>query len=113
MAYIASNIEEGKMRLGLQECMQHGLLTVLPVEHVKRGHVAAQFSFTATVQPDVTYKITNADVPLPFVHSKWNLPADLAQFVTSPMASNVRVVKPARDVVLSADLVDEDTMDQD
>lgn len=83
-----------KQRLGFQECVKHGLYHGVPVMEAKRGDVTAQFKFTVAISGarSEAVRITNAGLPLPYVHSSMELPVELQTL----MKVSAKVVKAAR-----------------
>jgi len=64
--------DEKKGRLGIVECVNHGLVTPYPVLYEKPGEYVAQFQFTALLLPTQTDKITSYP-RLPFVKSQYSI----------------------------------------
>lgn len=55
--------EVSKARLGIPECVQHGLLTMYPSLHEKVGSVVAHFKCTVLLLPSGTVRVTGLDLP--------------------------------------------------
>jgi len=64
--------DEKKGRLGIVECVNHGLVSPYPVLYEKQGESVAQFQFTALLLPTQTDKITSYP-RLPFVKSQYSI----------------------------------------
>lgn len=64
--------DEKKGRLGIVECVNHGLVSPYPVLYEKQGEYVAQFQFTALLLPTQTDKITSYP-RLPFVKSQYSI----------------------------------------
>ena len=100
---------DAKQRLGFQECLQNQLFHGYPVFEGKRGDTIVQFKSTIVLQSSATspepLRITNSGLALPFVHSAFELPAELQEL----MKVSAKVVKP---VQLEAHFV-ESNMDVD
>jgi hypothetical protein len=58
-----------KAKLGLQECVSHGLLTPYPSMHDHSGTVA-HFKCTVLLLPSGTTRVTGLDLPAYFTTSK-------------------------------------------
>jgi len=71
MAFNARALSEPKLRLGLVECVRHGLLVAYPVLYERPEAVVAQFKFTALILPSGIQKL--ASVPLPYVTSEFSV----------------------------------------
>ena len=50
--------DEGKGRLGIKECAEHGLVTPYDVLYEKEGEVTAQLKFAVLLLPNGTSKVT-------------------------------------------------------
>lgn len=81
--------EETSNQFGVKECLEHNLLTALPAYSSKSGSAVCHFKFTAVVQDTQTVRITNAGLPLPYVHSEYSLPAPLAAALESTQSRTV------------------------
>jgi len=64
--------DEKKGRLGIVECVNHGLVSPYPVLYEKPGEYVAQFQFTALILPSQTDRITSYP-RLPFVKSQYSI----------------------------------------
>jgi len=71
MAFNARTLSDAKLRLGLVECVRHGLLVAYPVLYERPEAVVAQFKFTALILPSGIQKL--ASVPLPYVTSAYSI----------------------------------------
>lgn len=60
--------DEKRAKLGIKECINHGLVDPYPVLYEKEGEFVAQFKFTAILKSKETVKLTSH--PLPFVQSQ-------------------------------------------
>jgi curved DNA binding protein len=74
--------KESEARLGVKECLTHGLVGAYPVLFEKEGAVVAQFRFTVLLLPGGSQKVTGLDLP-DFVRSERKLPADLEELRNS------------------------------
>ena len=74
--------KESEARLGVTECLKHGLVGAYPVLFEKEGAVVAQFRFTVLLLPGGTQKVTGLELP-EFVRSERRLPADLEELRAS------------------------------
>ena len=63
--------DEKKSRMGIIECVKHGLYQPYPVYYEKDGEFIAQFKFTVLVLPSSIQKLVAA--PLPFVTSEYSI----------------------------------------
>jgi len=61
-------LDEKQGRLGIVECLNHGLVVPYPVLYEKQGEFVAQFKFTALIQPNGTIMPITTNKP-PFVKS--------------------------------------------
>lgn len=77
------SISDTQCRLGLLECTQNDLLLGSPVRGGRRSDFIAVFKYTAIIGVDETTRMTGNNLPLPFVHSEYQLPAPLSASVTA------------------------------
>ncbi|ESQ45333.1 hypothetical protein EUTSA_v10010435mg [Eutrema salsugineum] len=59
MPFTARSLEEKRARLGLVECLNHGLLQPYPVLYEKPGDFVAQIKFTVLLMPNGSDRITS------------------------------------------------------
>ncbi|KAK9127431.1 hypothetical protein Syun_016228 [Stephania yunnanensis] len=59
MPFTARALEEKRARLGLVECVNHGLLQPYPVLHEKAGDLVAHIKFTVLLMPNGSDRITS------------------------------------------------------
>ncbi|CAN8254725.1 unnamed protein product [Cochlearia groenlandica] len=59
MPFTARSLEEKRARLGLVECVNHGLLHPYPVLYEKPGDFVAQIKFTVLLMPNGSDRITS------------------------------------------------------
>jgi len=69
--------DEKEAKLGVTECLKHGVLGAYPVLFEREGAVVAQFRFTVLLLPGGSQKVTGLDLPA-FVGTDKKLPDDLA-----------------------------------
>lgn len=64
MAFTLRSFKDNTMtaRLGIKECVEHGVLAPFEVHAEKRGVAAAQFKFTVLLMPNGNLKITGLDI---------------------------------------------------
>lgn len=55
--------EETQAKMGVQECVAHGLLTPYPCLHEKAGEKVAHFKCTVLLLPSGTSRVTGLDMP--------------------------------------------------
>jgi curved DNA binding protein len=72
---------DSRSRMGLKECSDNGLVKILPIFQTCKGSVSAGFSLTAMVLDSRTQRISNSNIPVPYVHSKYSLPPHLAEML--------------------------------
>uniref|UniRef100_A0A7S1GJQ7 Proliferation-associated protein 2G4 n=1 Tax=Cyclophora tenuis TaxID=216820 RepID=A0A7S1GJQ7_CYCTE len=59
--------DEKQAKMGIQECMTHGLVTPYPSLHEKTGEHVAHFKCTVLLLPSGTSRVTGLDLPTYFV----------------------------------------------
>eukprot|EP00899_Mesostigma_viride_P003280 jgi/Mesvir1/12953/Mv05966-RA.1 len=69
MPFSTRALEDKRARLGLVECVAHGLLTPYPVLFEKPGEVTAHFKFTVLLMPNGQDKVTGLAAPVQEVQS--------------------------------------------
>ena len=66
MLFSLSGLEDGgaggRVKLGLADCLNHGLLSAYPVTYEKPGELVAQFKGTFLLMPNGSDRITSAPV---------------------------------------------------
>ncbi|KAF2073053.1 hypothetical protein CYY_005636 [Polysphondylium violaceum] len=77
------NFDEKKARMGLSECVNHGLLTTFPVLYDRPGTTVVQFKTTVLVLPSGNQKIVGSDLALPFVRSEFSIQDPAVQEILS------------------------------
>jgi hypothetical protein len=50
--------QETKARMGVKECVEHGLLEPFPVAYEKEGEFVTQFKYTLLLMPNSQMRIT-------------------------------------------------------
>ncbi|KAI9105398.1 peptidase M24, structural domain-containing protein [Phlyctochytrium arcticum] len=63
---------DSRHRLGVQECVAHGVFRARTVAAVP-GAITARFGFTVLVTPTGPVVINATDIPLPYVHSEFSV----------------------------------------
>jgi len=71
LPFTLRHFDEKLSRMGIIECVKHGLYTPYPVLVEKEGEYVAQFKFTVLVLPSSIQKLIAA--PLPYVSSEYSL----------------------------------------
>ncbi|ORX93563.1 Creatinase/aminopeptidase [Basidiobolus meristosporus CBS 931.73] len=81
-------VEDARLRLGLQECVNHQLLTPYPIYTEKRGEYVAQFKLTVVLTPKGPQRLTSLPA-LPYIHSDYTVPenSELKQILAAPVKS--------------------------
>eukprot|EP01023_Acetabularia_acetabulum_P029502 TRINITY_DN2783_c0_g1_i1.p1 TRINITY_DN2783_c0_g1~~TRINITY_DN2783_c0_g1_i1.p1 ORF type:complete len:381 (-),score=60.30 TRINITY_DN2783_c0_g1_i1:193-1335(-) len=62
MPFSIRNLENKQVRMGLSECLSHGLLHPYPVLHEKPGIIVAQIKGTVLLMPNGSDRITTAEL---------------------------------------------------
>jgi len=79
-------LDEKRGRLGIVECLNHGLVHPYPVLYDKTGEFVSQFKYTALVLPNNTVKLSNHS--LPYVSSQYSITDPGLQAILSSSTSN-------------------------
>ncbi|KAI9228644.1 MAG: peptidase M24, structural domain-containing protein [Piptocephalis tieghemiana] len=85
--FAVRSIQDPRFRLGLTECVNHGLLTPYSAREEKAGEHVAQFTLTVLITPSGPVRLTRSPIPLPWVHSEMEIPegSDLAALLSLPI----------------------------
>eukprot|EP01025_Chloroclados_australasicus_P031769 TRINITY_DN3214_c0_g1_i1.p1 TRINITY_DN3214_c0_g1~~TRINITY_DN3214_c0_g1_i1.p1 ORF type:complete len:417 (-),score=59.55 TRINITY_DN3214_c0_g1_i1:348-1412(-) len=62
MPFTIRDLENKQVRMGLTECLSHGLLHPYPVLHEKQGELVAQIKGTVLLMPNGSDRITTAEL---------------------------------------------------
>lgn len=74
MPFTLRSIEDLRSaRLGLQECVPHGVMDPYEVMYEKDGEYVAQFKFTLIIMPSGCFKITGLPIDLDLYHSEYSI----------------------------------------
>lgn len=85
-------VESKNARLGINECVQHGLVHAYPVLAEKDGEFVAQIKFTVLIQPTGTARITQ--FPLPSFTSEHKIQdAEITALLNSAESTNKKKKK--------------------
>ncbi|RKP12429.1 peptidase M24, structural domain-containing protein [Piptocephalis cylindrospora] len=81
------SVQDPRFRLGLSECVNHGLLTPFVAREERAGDLVAQFSLTVLITPAGPIRLTLSPIPLPWIHSDMEIPeeSDLAALLALPV----------------------------
>lgn len=96
MPFTLRSIEEiSKAKLGVKECVEHGLMKPYPVLSEREGDYVAQFKCTVLVMPTGLLKITGLSAPDPNVYSTERKIEDekLAKLVTESLKPKKKKAK--------------------
>ncbi|KAK9678979.1 hypothetical protein K7432_016475 [Basidiobolus ranarum] len=81
-------VEDARLRLGLQECVNHQLLIPYPIYTERRGESVAQFKLTVVLTPKGPQRLTSLP-SLPYIHSELTVPenSELKQILSTSVKS--------------------------
>jgi len=97
--------DERDAKLGVTECVKHGLFGAYPVNYERDGSVVAHFRFTVLLLPGGTQKVTGLDAP-EFVTSEKVLSPESAVIRASiPYVAKAKKEKAVAAPVAAADIV--------
>eukprot|EP00884_Botryococcus_braunii_P010979 jgi/Botrbrau1/19883/Bobra.0059s0004.1 len=95
MPFTLRALDNKQSRLGLVECLNHGLLHPYPVLHEKGGELVAQFKATVLLMPNGSDRITNA--PLQKVESEKSIESEeLKKLLQSSLKSKKKNKKKSK-----------------
>eukprot|EP00033_Pygsuia_biforma_P000378 GCRY01000453.1.p1 GENE.GCRY01000453.1~~GCRY01000453.1.p1 ORF type:complete len:372 (+),score=105.59 GCRY01000453.1:109-1224(+) len=93
MAFSLRSLEEKNARMGIVECLNHGLVQPFPVLFEKSGANVAQVKFTVLVTPTSTMRVTEA--PLPELETECVLDEELKAILATSLKRNSKKKKKA------------------
>lgn len=79
--------DEKKAKMGVVECVKHGLLEPFNVLWEKEGEYVAQFKFTLLLMPNGTSRITQGPFDPEIVQSEYSLQDDEIKAILATSAS--------------------------
>ncbi|KAI9140298.1 peptidase M24, structural domain-containing protein [Paraphysoderma sedebokerense] len=78
-----SSVPSARSKLGLNELLNHGILTLQPVLFSSTNSPVAQFKFTIACLPNCTTLRLTIPQEAPYVHSEFSLDSELVKIVES------------------------------